>query len=48
MVLADRGKRELPVSADFVAEMVELAEEKILVLERDAAGKFSFQLEERV
>jgi len=48
MVLADRGKRELPVSADFVAEMVELAEEQILVLERDAAGKFSFQLEERV
>jgi pyrimidine operon attenuation protein/uracil phosphoribosyltransferase len=48
MVLADRGKRELPVSADFVAEMVEVAEEQILVLERDAAGKFSFQLEERV
>jgi pyrimidine operon attenuation protein/uracil phosphoribosyltransferase len=48
MVLADRGRRELPVSADFVAEMVELAEEQILVLERDAAGKFSFQLEERV
>ena len=47
MVLADRGKRELPVSADFVAEMVELADEQILVLERDAAGKFSFQLEER-
>jgi len=48
MVLADRGKRELPVSADFVAEMVEVADEQILVLERDAAGKFSFQLEERV
>jgi pyrimidine operon attenuation protein/uracil phosphoribosyltransferase len=48
MVLADRGKRELPVSADFVAEMVEVADEQILVLERDAAGKFRFQLEERV
>jgi pyrimidine operon attenuation protein/uracil phosphoribosyltransferase len=48
MVLADRGKRELPISADFVAEMVDVAEEQILVLERDAAGKFSFQLEERV
>lgn len=48
MVLADRGKRELPVSADFVAEMIEVAEEQILVLERDVAGKFSFQLEERV
>ena len=48
MVLADRGKRELPVSANFVAEIVEVAQEQILVLERDAAGKFSFLLEERV
>jgi pyrimidine operon attenuation protein/uracil phosphoribosyltransferase len=48
MVLADRGKRDLPISADFVAEMVEVAEEQILVLEKDAAGKFSFQLEGRV
>jgi pyrimidine operon attenuation protein/uracil phosphoribosyltransferase len=47
VVLADRGKRELPVSADFVAEMVEVADKQILVLERDVAGKFSFQLEER-
>ena len=48
MVLADRGKRELPIGADFVAEMVQVAQEQILVLERDAAGKFSFLLEERV
>ena len=48
MVLADRGKRELPISADFVAETVQVAQEQILVLERDIAGKFSFQLEERV
>lgn len=48
MVLADRGKRELPISADFVAETVQVAQAQILVLERDAAGKFSFQLEERV
>jgi pyrimidine operon attenuation protein/uracil phosphoribosyltransferase len=48
MVLADRGKRELPVSADFVAEMAQVAEEQILVLEKDEAGKFSFVLEERV
>jgi pyrimidine operon attenuation protein/uracil phosphoribosyltransferase len=47
MVLADRGKRELPVSADFVAEQVQVSEQQILVLEKDAAGKFSFQLEER-
>lgn len=48
MVLADRGKRELPVSADFAAEIVQVPEQQILVLEKDAAGKFSFQLEERV
>jgi pyrimidine operon attenuation protein/uracil phosphoribosyltransferase len=47
MVLADRGKRELPVSADFAAEQVQLPEQQILVLEKDVAGKFSFQLEER-
>ena len=47
MVLADRGKRELPVSADFVAEQVQVSEQQILVLEKDAAGKFSFQLEGR-
>ena len=48
MVLADRGKRELPISADFVAEIVQVPDQQILVLERDAADKFSFVLEERV
>jgi pyrimidine operon attenuation protein / uracil phosphoribosyltransferase len=47
MVLADRGKRELPISANFVGEVIEVLDQKILVLEKDAAGKFSFQLEER-
>ena len=47
MVLADRGKRELPVAAHFVGEEVQLPDQQILVLEKDAAGKFSFQLEER-
>ena len=47
MVLADRGMRELPISANFVGESIEVPEQKILVLEKDAAGKFSFQLEER-
>ena len=47
MVLADRGNRELPIAADFVGEKVDVVEQKILVLEKDAAGKFSFQLEER-
>ncbi|MBU3583799.1 bifunctional pyr operon transcriptional regulator/uracil phosphoribosyltransferase PyrR [Polynucleobacter sp. 15G-AUS-farblos] len=47
MVLADRGKRELPVAAHFVGEEVQIPDQQILVLEKDAAGKFSFQLEER-
>ena len=47
MVLADRGKRELPIRANFVGEIIEVPDQKILVLEKDAAGKFSFQLEER-
>jgi pyrimidine operon attenuation protein/uracil phosphoribosyltransferase len=47
MVLADRGSRELPVSANFVGEEVQIPEGQILVLEKDTAGKFSFELEER-
>ena len=47
MVLADRGKRELPIRANFVGEAIEVPDQKILVLEKDSAGKFSFQLEER-
>ncbi|HAT39159.1 bifunctional pyr operon transcriptional regulator/uracil phosphoribosyltransferase PyrR [Polynucleobacter necessarius] len=45
MVLADRGNRELPVCANFVGEQVMIAENQMLVLEKDTAGKFSFQLE---
>jgi pyrimidine operon attenuation protein/uracil phosphoribosyltransferase len=47
MVLADRQSRELPISADFVGEQVRIADHHILVLEKDDAGKFSFELEER-
>lgn len=47
MVLADRGNRELPVCANFVGEQVQVSENQILVLVKDAAGTFSFQLEER-
>lgn len=47
MVLADRGHRELPVAANFVGEVLEVVDEQILVLQKDDAGKFSFQLEER-
>jgi len=47
MVLADRGNRELPVAANFVGEQVRVPENQTLVLEKDTAGKFSFQLEGR-
>ncbi|MES2585492.1 MAG: bifunctional pyr operon transcriptional regulator/uracil phosphoribosyltransferase PyrR [Pseudomonadota bacterium] len=47
MVLADRENRELPISADFVGAQVSVPDNQILVLEKDGAGKFSFQLEER-
>jgi pyrimidine operon attenuation protein/uracil phosphoribosyltransferase len=47
MVLADRENRELPISADFVGEQASIPENQTLVLEKDAAGQFSFKLEER-
>jgi len=47
MVLADRGRRELPIAANFVGEVIQIPDQQILVLEKDAAGKFSFVLEER-
>jgi pyrimidine operon attenuation protein / uracil phosphoribosyltransferase len=47
MVLADRGKRELPIAANFVGEQVTVPDHQILVLEKDADGRFAFQLEER-
>ena len=47
MVLADRGNRELPVSANFAGEIISVPDHQILALEKDAAGKFSFVIEER-
>ena len=47
MVLADRGNRELPICANFVGEQAQVSESQILVLEKNEAGQFSFQLEER-
>lgn len=47
MVLADRDNRELPIAANFVGEQVTIPDYQILVLEKDSAGKFSFELEER-
>ena len=51
MVLADRGKRELPIAADFVGEHVSLPDLQILALEKVSQGgteKFRFVREERV
>ena len=47
MVLADRGKRELPIGADFVGEKVSIPDHQILVLDKNTVGQFSFQIEER-
>jgi pyrimidine operon attenuation protein/uracil phosphoribosyltransferase len=44
--LADRGGRELPVAADFVAVRVTLTARQALALQRDAAGEFSLTIEE--
>jgi len=48
MVLADRGERELPISADFAAQAVALPHSQILVLEQDANARFHFQIEGRL
>jgi pyrimidine operon attenuation protein / uracil phosphoribosyltransferase len=53
MVLADRGKRELPITADFVGEHVSMPEHQILALEKHSSDTkddqytFRFVLEER-
>ncbi len=45
-VLVDRGGRELPVQADFAAARVALPAAQSLALARDAAGRFSFEVEQ--
>ena len=53
MVLADRGKRELPIAADFVGEHVSVPDRQILALEKHNSDNstdqytFRFVLEER-
>ncbi|TWO70421.1 bifunctional pyr operon transcriptional regulator/uracil phosphoribosyltransferase PyrR [Caenimonas sedimenti] len=44
-VLVDRGGRELPVQADFAGARVSLPATQQLALARDAAGRFSFEVE---
>ena len=46
-VLVDRGGRQLPVQADYAAARVALPETQSLALARDAAGTFSFQVENK-
>jgi pyrimidine operon attenuation protein/uracil phosphoribosyltransferase len=44
--LADRGGRELPVAADFVAARVRLEGQQSLALQRDASGQLSLTIED--
>jgi pyrimidine operon attenuation protein/uracil phosphoribosyltransferase len=44
--LADRGGRELPVAADFVAARVELETQQSLVLQRATDGTLSLTIED--
>ena len=44
-VLVDRGGRELPIQAACCAACITLPAEQRLSLVRDAAGRFSFDLE---
>jgi len=43
--LVDRGDRELPVAADFVAHTVKLGAHEQLVLHKDSEGRFSLTVE---
>jgi pyrimidine operon attenuation protein/uracil phosphoribosyltransferase len=43
--LVDRGERELPIAADFVAHTVALRPGERLVLQRADDGKLSFTVD---
>ncbi|RJF97792.1 bifunctional pyr operon transcriptional regulator/uracil phosphoribosyltransferase PyrR [Noviherbaspirillum saxi] len=43
--LVDRGGRELPIAADFVAQTVALTQDQQLVLGRDDDGRFSLTVD---
>jgi len=43
--LVDRGGRELPIAADFVAETVTLPDDQQLVLQRADDGRFSLTVD---
>ena len=46
-VLVDRGGRELPIEASYAAARVALPPNQLLALARDAAGAFSFHVEDQ-
>ncbi len=43
--LVDRGGRELPIAADFVAATISLPEQQTLVLQKSEDGKFSLTVD---
>lgn len=43
--LVDRGGRQLPVAADFVAQSVTLADKELLVLQQAADGRLSLTID---
>ena len=45
VVLADRGGRELPIHAEYVAAKIEVPPGAMLVLDRDDTGKLSLKLD---
>jgi pyrimidine operon attenuation protein/uracil phosphoribosyltransferase len=45
--LVDRGGRELPVAADWIGGRVEVPDDRMVVVEQDAAGRLALSLTER-
>jgi len=43
--LADRGGRELPIAADFVAQTISISDQRQLVLQRAENGRFSLTVD---
>ncbi|MBX6391937.1 MAG: bifunctional pyr operon transcriptional regulator/uracil phosphoribosyltransferase PyrR [Burkholderiales bacterium] len=46
VVLVDRGGRELPICAQYVAETIEVPAGRMLVLDRDASGRLSLRYDD--
>jgi pyrimidine operon attenuation protein/uracil phosphoribosyltransferase len=43
--LVDRGGRELPIAADFIADTITLSDDRQLVLQRAGDGRFSLTVD---